>query len=121
MRLTLELPLPENLGNARMHWRVKLARKKAYWQTLNTLLAAKKLPKPPAEPITPALASVHFYVWNVMDRGNAMARLKWIEDWLTAHGYIADDSPEHLDYAGFPEQTIDRRNQRVEVTVERAA
>ena len=48
-----------------------------------------------------------------------MARLKWPLDWLTRAGYIADDSAPSLRWAGMPEQEIDRKNRRVEITLTR--
>jgi hypothetical protein len=113
----LVLPLPPNAANLRRHWRVALKEKKAYWRTLNMLAAAARFPVPPA-PFDPARISAHLFVWNPMDDDNAMHRMKVVLDWLKGP-YIVDDSRKHLQWAGVPEQTIDRRNPRVEVTVSR--
>ena len=54
-----------------------------------------------------------------MDPDNATFRLKWVLDWLTVSGYIVDDGPQHI--VEFKDtQHIDRKEQRVEVTLEAA-
>jgi hypothetical protein len=116
----LVLPLPLNLANSRMHWRVKQREKRDYWEKLDLLFYAKQLPPPPRK--APLKARIHatLYLHSPMDDGNAMNRMKWIEDWLKAWGYITDDSKKHLEWMGFPEQVIDRKNPRVEVELEAA-
>ena len=114
--ITLTLPLPPNRGNARWHWRTENRKKKAYWSQLNTLRYAGTLPEPWRD--TPALVGVRvtLYVWARMDRDNAMARMKWVMDWLEAWEYIANDGAG-VKWAGLPEQVIDRKDPRVEVTL----
>lgn len=71
--------------------------------------------KPPKVLFTKADISVTLYVWNLMDEGdNLRARLKWPLDWLVLREYIEDDSPRTLVW-GPVLQTIDRKNQRIEV------
>lgn len=113
--LTLTVPLPPNAANLRRSWRVALREKKAYWRTLD-MIYLTALPRAPAAPFDPATIAVHFYVWSLMDPDNAMHRLKPLLDWMKGL-YIGDDGPKRLKWAGLPEQTIDRRNQRVVVTV----
>ena len=60
------------------------------------------------------------YLHSPMDDGNAMNRMKWVEDWLKAWGYITDDSKKHLEWTGFPKQVIDRKYQRIEIELEAA-
>lgn len=119
--MKLVVPMPLNLANSRMHWRVKQREKIAYWGALAVMLAQKQLPKPPAKPPEKVRISATMYVGNFMDDGNAMNRMKWIEDWLKAWGYIKDDKKKHLEWTGFPEQQIDRQNPRIELTLEEAA
>lgn len=127
--LTLTVPLPPNLTNrrsGRSHWRVVRNEQLAYWNRLDNLRLMGEIPPPPPEPWRKARARVVLYVHQRMDHSNAMARLKWIEDWLAGrkkHGiprgeqYIVDDSPDHLVYEGLPGQEIDRKNPRVEITL----
>jgi hypothetical protein len=103
-----------------MHWRVKQREKRDYWGTLDLLLHARQLPQPPQEAPERATISATMYLGNYMDDGNAMNRMKWIEDWLKAWGYIRDDSKKHLEWAGFPVQHIDRKNPRIEIELEAA-
>ena len=84
--MRFDLPLLKNLGNARLHWRAKHRAKLAYWATLDALVTAKRLPKPPAAPLPRARATVHFRVYNRMDRDNLVFRFKWVGDWLTTRG-----------------------------------
>jgi hypothetical protein len=117
----LVLPLPLNLANSRMHWRRKHLHKKDYWELLNTLLMAREIPKPPRRAPIKARISATLYMWSPMDDGNAMNRMKWVEDWLAAWGYITDDSKKHLEWTGFPEQVIDRKDPRLVIEIEEAA
>ena len=89
--LTFELPLPENLGNARLHWRTKNSRKKDYYALLDGLVTAKRNPKPPGMPWRKAEASIQMRTLRRMDQDNAHARLKWPRDWLETRGYIVND------------------------------
>jgi hypothetical protein len=111
--------MPANLGNARMHWRKKNRMKKDYYASLDTLLAARKIRKPPSKVWEQATITVEMYVWSLMDLDNAFARLKWPLDWLSINGYIADDRIRNLHYSGFPEQEVDRKDQRLVITLEK--
>lgn len=110
-------PLPPNIANGRMHWRVKLNRKHAYHETLDMLAAARQIPAPPPEPPRQATISAKLYLYSHMDDDNAMGRVKWFLDWLVTNGYLAGDSRKHLRWAGIPHQVIDRAAPRVEVTL----
>ncbi len=112
------LPLPVNLGNARMYWRKKTRLKRDYGLECTVAMRLKWPVR--GEPWKRATISAHFYVWNLMDDDNAMARLKWPLDWLVTSGYIVDDSRKVLTWSGLPEQTIDRKNQRLVITLEEA-
>lgn len=118
--MKLVVPLPPNAANSRRHWRVALKEKKAYWADLVGLKWAGRIPTEPSPAPNKSRIRVHLYVWNLMDTDNAFARLKPLLDWLQRWGYIADDSPKHLEWDGIPEQTIDRKNMRVEIELEAA-
>ena len=110
------VPMPENLANARLHWRSKHAKKKAYWQRLDLLQDLKEIPKPPAVPFQCASIRSVMYLGAAMDDGNAMNRHKWVEDWLTTRGYIADDRKKNLKWLAFPEQIVKRNGEyRIEI------
>lgn len=116
--LTLTLPMPPNLGNARMHWRVRHKAKHDYWERLELLYQARKVPWPEAVPPEKASIKVRMFLGAQMDHDNAMARLKFLIDWLVMSHYIVDDSPKALEWESFPEQIIKRDgNYRVEVTL----
>ena len=114
----MTVPMPPNVANARQHWRVKLNAKQEYWRKLNLMEAAGAFPKPPYP--TPARSEIHarMFLGAQMDHDNAVARMKWLLDWLCASRYIADDSPKALSWQGFPEQIVKRDgNYRIELTL----
>ena len=117
--IKLVLPMPPNRANARKHWRVVLKEKKAYWERLDLLYCARELPKAPKSPPERTRLKTQMYVFSIMDHDNAVARLKLALDWLVRAGYIADDSPKHLDLE-MPEQVVDRKNPRLEIELEAA-
>jgi len=53
-----------------------------------------------------------------MDHDNLAARMKWPQDYLVKAGFIVDDDPAHLEWAGFPEQFIDRKDKRLVIELE---
>jgi len=111
-------PMPPNLANARLHWRTKHSEKKKYWMRLDLLQDLKEIPKPPAVPMQCASISSVMYLGAAMDDGNAMNRHKWVEDWLTTRGYIADDRKKNLKWLSFPEQIVKRGGDyRIEITL----
>ena len=125
--MKLTLPLPPNRANAREHWRVTHRKKKAYYAEAQRALMGQRLwvmdmgtgkPRVRAErPCTKRMRlTATLYVWAKMDRGNLVARLKWLEDALVNYGLLVDDNEEWLDLQ-MPTQVIDRKNRRVEVTL----
>jgi hypothetical protein len=104
-----QLPLPPNLANSRMHWRVKSNQKKAYEETLSMLLHAKQLPALPAEPWKNATVRAELTLGNHMDDDNAVARCKWALDWIVRAGYLEDDRRSNLKWGAFPEQIVSRK------------
>lgn len=118
MTLTFVVPMPPNLANERMHWRVKERHRAAFFSGLNLRQAAGLFPKPPMP--TPAKTQLHarMFLGQMMDHDNAVARLKWAIDWLVANKYLAGDNPKQLEWVGFPEQVVKRDgNYRVEFTL----
>jgi hypothetical protein len=109
MRITL--PLPPNMANARTHWAKKHRQQKAY-----RIRCTVAHPSRPRAPISPAIVDAKVYVWNLMDDDGLTARLKWPLDWLVQRDILVDDSPAHM-RLGEVTQAIDRKNQRVELTV----
>jgi hypothetical protein len=113
----LVLPLPPNLGNARLHWRAKNRKKQDYHRFLDALASDRRFPSPHGEPPDRVRIAASLYVWNYCDPDNAMARLKWPLDWLVRNGYAADDNRASVEWAGIPWQAIDRKWQRVVVAI----
>ena len=89
--LVFELPLPDNVANERMHWRVKAERKEAYYSALDMLMFGELLPGPPLIPLVKPEAEIQMRTVRQMDHDNAHARLKWVLDWLQTRGYIVND------------------------------
>jgi hypothetical protein len=112
--IELTLPLPPALTNSNRgrsrHWRALHKERDAYWERLDWLVTLRQIPSAPATPLERAEAEGVLYLWNPMDDGNAMARLKWLEDWLVRRGYLQNDSRKHLRWRGLPDQVIDRKN-----------
>jgi len=113
------LPLPPNIANMRAHWAQKNRWKRRFWDECDQRQLVGLLPAPPPEPLLTAELTAHLYVWNVGDQDNAWARLKWALDWLTTRGYLIDDGPENLRIRSV-EQTVDRKDQRLEMTLTEA-
>jgi hypothetical protein len=107
--LMFHLPMPPNVANGRMHWRVKLKHRQQYERHLDALWFAKKLPRLPRTPWTEAEIAVQMRLRSWMDDDNAVARCKWPLDWLVKAGYLVDDKRKHLRWAGFPTQVVSRK------------
>lgn len=114
--LELVLPLPPNIANARMHWRVKQREKVAYRDRLDWLLIAKQLPAPPVVPFPVVWIGTTLHLWAYMDDDNALGRGKWAYDWLKRVGYIVDDKRPYCHFT-VPAQVIDRTDQRLVLTL----
>ncbi len=107
--LVITVPMPINISNGgHYHWRTTYKQKTAYINALDMRQIARLIPRPPAVPFPRARISAVMHLANRMDADNAMRRCKWPLDWLKTRGYIADDSPKVLDWAGFPEQVVKR-------------
>lgn len=116
--MKITLPLPPNMANSRMHWRVKQKEKKAYFAACDLVsLTWKGEPDAPWKAvITPTL-----YCGGRMDMDNAFARCKWPVDWMVRSGYLVNDNPAHLEWE-MPRQVVSRKQPyRVEFDIRRAA
>ncbi len=107
------LPLPPNRANSRWHWRTEKAKKDSWFMHADTLYRPSKEP-----PTKMARISATLYTWNKMDVDNLFGRLKWPCDWLERRGWISGDDPDSLQWVGIPKQSIERKNQRLEITLE---
>jgi hypothetical protein len=84
------LPLPENLANARLHWRAKDEARQAYFAACDALQARGDVPAPPPVAFPKVRVGVEMIVGGAMDEDNSVARTKWCWDWLKTRGYIAN-------------------------------
>jgi len=109
------VPLPLNLANSRLHWAAKMRAKRAYWGALTARKQARIIPPPPRHWPPFARVEMTLYVAQRMDKGNAYNRVKWLEDWLAGHGYIAGDREDQIELV--VSQKVDRKNQRVQLTI----
>lgn len=116
--MNLSFPLPPNRANARGQWRKHHFARIRYWETLDRWQLIGRIPPPPPEAFYKVMATVTLRLFNRMDQGNALNRMKWIEDWLRTRGYIVDDTEKHFEYTGLPKQVIARGNQGVDLTLE---
>ena len=107
----LILPLPPNRANARWHWRTEVKLKDAYY------LRCRAAAPPPRVPYGRCRIRATFYLQNLLDHDNLAARMKWPQDYLVGK-FIVDDSPAHLEWVGFPEQVIDRKDKRLVIELE---
>ncbi len=105
--LRFVVPMPENIANARMHWRTKNTARKHYLAALDQLQALGLLPKPPVVPFGRSRIASDMILKQRMDQDNAVARHKWLLDWLQSRGYVQND--RLLEWAAFPAQTISRK------------
>lgn len=117
MTYRVTLPLPPNLANGRLHWRAK-DRKRGEYEASCAYWAIMGGDLHPQEPLERARISAVLYVHQRMDWDNLMARCKWPVDFLVKDRWIVDDSPDRLEWVGIPTQEIDRKNQRLVVTLE---
>ncbi len=114
--LTLTLPLPPNMANERVHWRVKHRARRGYIAMCDTRQQFSLIPAPPRAALSGIELRATLYCWATMDDDNALARIKWAADWLKTRGYIVDDKRPHCRFT-IPEQVIDRKDQRLVLTL----
>lgn len=116
------LPVPPNRANARGGWRKHHRAKLDYWERLDTIQLLKahegfEAAVPPERPFAQARIAATLYTWNLSDEDALMVRCKWILDWLVTRGYVVNDDRRRLRWTAIPEQVIDRKNPRVEITL----
>ncbi len=115
--MKIVLPLPPNIANSRMHWRVKNRERRAYMD-LCSVFADFDEPDL-VRKVTAITATI--YHTHTMDQDNAMARLKWPVDWMVRNGFLVDDDPDHLVWTGVPTQVKCKKDERrVEFVLEAA-
>ena len=105
-----------------MHWRVKLNRKKTYFETceLSAIVWNANTNRALLDtlPWDRTRIKATFYCGGRNDIDNLFARAKWPVDWLVRNGYLKGDSEKHLLWE-MPEQIVKRNQQyRVEFTIE---
>lgn len=97
--IVLWIPRPPNNANTHAHWSSLVSVKRRFHDELDTRLAAKLLPAPPAEPLAQAFLESHWWTLGrakFLDPDNAIRRLKPVVDWIVARGYLAGDTPTHV-------------------------
>ena len=107
MPMTLVVPLPPNLANGRMHWRVTNARRREYFEAVDMLALIKRIPPPPPMPFPKVTIAITLYLGAFMDDDNALSRCKWPIDWLVRRDYIAGDARKHCRLS-IPNQKVKR-------------
>ena len=121
--MKITLPLPPNMANSRMHWRVKQNRKKAYWEACSIYSVIEAhIYEAMADPPAKAKVRATIYCGGRMDHDNALARLKWPIDWLVEGKILVGDKPSQLEWHWPVEQVVKRKQQyRVEFEITEAA
>ena len=107
--MTFVFPLPPNRANARGHWRKAYREQAKFYAECDMRVLAKLMPKPPAAPWMRASITAELTMRNPMDDDNALARCKWVCDFLVTRGYILDDRKGRLDWDAIPTQKISRK------------
>ena len=106
----LVLPLPENRANARWHWTKENSLKHSFYLRAT----AAEMWRPPT-PYESLIVEATLFLFNPMDEDNMSARMKWPLDWLQRREIVGDDKNVKLRMS----QAIDRKNQRLEMTLYR--
>lgn len=112
--VTLTLPMPPNVANARMHWAAKM-RARRQWE--QRAIVMERGLRGRHRPMQRCRVTAILYLRQRMDDDNSVARLKFPLDLLKARGLIVDDKRPHLELAGIPEQR-QGTPQRIVLTVE---
>lgn len=110
-------PLVTNAGGQRSrHWRSLEAEKAAYWELLDLIASARLygvtglvIPARPTAPIARVTVTSAMVLGGHMDDDNAVARHKWLIDWLVSRCYLASDRRSCVRWAGFPTQRVTRK------------
>lgn len=120
MSLTLTLPMPSNRANRKGsgHWRTVKRDHDAYLNAaVVRILQQSKSDQRALLASEPVVVTAIFYVWSVMDDDNCVARMKVPLDALKHAGVLKDDKRPWCRLSGIPEQVIDRKQQRIVLTL----
>lgn len=120
--LTITLPVPDSNtgGNARGHWsRVYKARKRVAKEAKQVCNSERVKAGVREETWSPVNIIIDWYGWNHADRDNIASRCKPILDGIVHAGLIPDDGPQHVRSVQVRRVEVDRKDPRVEITVER--
>lgn len=112
--ISLALPEPPNLANARWHWRKKNRLRKGYIE--EAWYMAIRQHRPPKQPPERVRIRAHLRLWNLRDDDNLTASLKWPIDALSGR-YFVDDDPAHMEIESVT-QEINRRNRGIDIMIE---
>lgn len=118
--LRFEFPLPPRVLNAgnKAHWSVTHGQKQRYYATCDLMQKLGMLPKPPARPFKQAALTSLMRLGAWMDDDNAMARHKFVLDWLKTRGYVTDDRKKNIRWTALPEQKVGRKQKyNIELTL----
>jgi hypothetical protein len=121
--LVFVVPMPPNVTNrtrGSTHWRRAWREKHEYWNVLNwldlvgvaprgSLFEGCVIPPAPPRPFAAVTISSAMTVRGEHDDDNAVARHKYLIDWLARNGYIASDRRTCVRWAAFPTQTVSRK------------
>lgn len=121
--LVIRVPMPATLTNSgrgrSRQWYALHNEKKRYWRQLDELQLTGFIEKPPRTPIGKATVRSLMTLGGRMDEDNAMARHKWVLDWLATRGYIRND--RLMSWAEKPTQVVNRDSEyTIELTITRA-
>ena len=126
MTITITVPMPPNLSNvaarASRSGKAQHFAKLRYWKQLDERQQCGLIPAPPSTPLESVTLTSVMYLGNAMDDDNAVARHKWVLDWLRTRGYVRDDRRRNLRWGAFPEQVVRRGHEYgIEITLSEAA
>jgi hypothetical protein len=118
--LTFVVPMPPTLTNSAKgrsrHWRALERETTLYWSALDWAQRIGSIPAPPPAPWPKARIASVMVLGGAMDDDNAMARHKWLKDWLVTRGYLVSDRKTCLTWEGFPGQRVTRK-ERPSITI----
>jgi len=122
--ISLVVPMPPTLtnsgaGRSRQWWSIH-REKKAYWRRLDELQLVGLIPKPQRRIIERGTVRSVMTLGGGMDDDNAMARHKWVMDWLATRGYVRND--KLIKWEAMPVQVVKRDAEyTIALTITRSA
>lgn len=104
--LTFELPMPDSRNDKRRHahWATVHKRTQAYYALCKRVVGLQGLTLPRGWPALLATATCHVHGSN--DEGNAIARLKPLEDWIVLQGVVPSDARRHWHWTAIPGEVL---------------